>query len=68
MRKNSIKISKLRLLRVVQGLNQKYVADNVGIDRSYLGKMEQKVRPISPNVLPKLMKFYRVRHISDIIG
>ena len=68
MRKNSIKISKLRLLRVVQGLNQKYVADNVGIDRSYLGKMEQKVRPISPNVLPKLMKFYKVKNKREILG
>ena len=63
-----IKISKLKLLRVIQGLSQQIVSESVEIDRSYLSKMERGKMPIAENVLPKLMKFYKIKNKREIIG
>ena len=63
-----IKISKLKLLRVIQGLSQQIVSESVEIERSYLSKMERGKMPITENVLPKLMKFYKIKNKREIIG
>lgn len=62
-----IKISKLKLLRVVQGLSQQIVSDSVGIERTYLSKMERGKMPISSKVMPRLMKFYNIKNQREII-
>ena len=66
--KKTIKISKLKLLRVIQGLSQQIVSESVEIERSYLSKMERGKLPITENVLPRLMKFYKVKNKREIIG
>lgn len=66
--KKTIKISKLKLLRVIQGLSQQIVSESIEIERSYLSKMERGKMPITENVLPKLMKFYKVKNKREIIG
>lgn len=63
-----IKISKLKLLRVIQGLSQQQVSESINITRQYLSLMERNEMPISSKVLPRLMKFYKVKNKREILG
>ena len=63
-----VKISKLRMLRLSKGFSQQHVACKLKITRQYLSLIELGERPITEKVLPRIMKFYKVKNKRELIG
>ncbi|MCK6256805.1 helix-turn-helix domain-containing protein [Fictibacillus sp. KIGAM418] len=47
---NPVKLSaySIKLLRIVQGMSQKELAERAGIDPKYLSRIERGARPLTP--------------------
>lgn len=50
--------NKLKQLRELSGFNQKQVADFLGVDQSFISKIEKNVRKLDVGQLEKLLSLY----------
>ena len=53
-------LTQLKIIRMQKGLKQYDVASVLGIDQSYLSKLENKQAVLTPELLEKLSEYYKV--------
>ena len=53
-------LTQLKIIRMQKGLKQYDVASVLGLDQSYLSKLENKQAVLTPELLKKLSEYYKV--------
>lgn len=52
--------SYIKSLRVSKGMAQRQIADELGVDITYVSRMERNEKPVSRNHIKKLSELYEV--------